>query len=204
MLEKTRFLKLRLLFVQLTTFKYERDDGVRTQPRHRELRTTKELDMHTRTIKTAAMALAASGLALTAPASAAPAAHAAAWQNSAQWSDVSAEHGRKHKRYERQRAYSYGATPYYNNGYRTNAYPQQAYYGEPVYANTRVWQGDNGQYYCRKSNGTTGLLIGAAGGALLGREIAGRFGDRTLGAILGAAGGALLGRSIDKSSTRCR
>ncbi|NCT11144.1 MAG: glycine zipper 2TM domain-containing protein, partial [Rhodobacterales bacterium] len=40
-------------------------------------------------------------------------------------------------------------------------------------------------------------------GALIGNEVAGR-GDRTLGAILGAAGGALLGREIDRSSTRCR
>ncbi|MFN5819593.1 MAG: glycine zipper 2TM domain-containing protein, partial [Novosphingobium sp.] len=35
-------------------------------------------------------------------------------------------------------------------------------------------------------------------GALIGREVAGRRGDRTVGAILGAAGGALLGRAIDK------
>ena len=67
----------------------------------------------------------------------------------------------------------------------------------------RYWRGDDGRYYCRRSNGTTGLLIGGAAGALLGREIAGR-GDRTLGAILGAAGGALLGREIDRGGSRCR
>ena len=90
-----------------------------------------------------------------------------------------------------------------------NRYPQsqygQGYYGEPVYANTRVWRGDDGRYYCKKKNGTTGLIIGGAAGALLGRSIAGR-GDNTLGTILGAAGGALLGREIARSSSsrRCR
>lgn len=108
------------------------------------------------------------------------------------------EHGKKQKRHDRRYDSRYGGQ--YNNGYGY----QQSYYGEPVYANTRVWQGDDGRYYCKRSNGTTGLLIGAAGGALLGREVAGRYGDRTLGAILGAAGGALLGRSIDRSSSRCQ
>jgi hypothetical protein len=74
---------------------------------------------------------------------------------------------------------------------------------EYIRSDTRMWRGDDGRYYCRRSNGTTGLIIGAAGGALLGREIAGR-GDRTLGAILGAAGGGLLGREIDRSNYRCR
>ena len=73
-----------------------------------------------------------------------------------------------------------------------------------VYRDTRVWRGDDGRYYCRKQDGTTGLLVGAAVGGLLGREVAGRGGDRTLGAILGAAGGALLGRSIDRRDTHCR
>ena len=71
------------------------------------------------------------------------------------------------------------------------------------YRGQQAWRGDDGRYYCRKSDGTTGLLIGGAAGALLGREVAGRNGDRTLGAILGAAGGALLGKSID-SGTKCR
>ncbi len=152
--------------------------------------------MMTKMFKSAALALAVPGLAMAVPAAAAPAAHSAAWTNSAVWADARAEHGPKHRRhYER-----YNDGRYSNNGYGY----QQSSYGEPVYANTRVWQGDDGRYYCRRSNGTTGLVIGAAGGALLGREIAGRYGDRTLGAILGAAGGALLGRSIDRSRTRCR
>lgn len=77
------------------------------------------------------------------------------------------------------------------------------YYGERVRRDTRVWRGRDGRYYCRKENGTTGLLIGAGVGALAGNELAGR-GDKTLGAILGAAGGAILGRAIDRSNSRCR
>jgi hypothetical protein len=67
------------------------------------------------------------------------------------------------------------------------------------------WRGRDGRYYCRRDNGTTGLLIGGAVGGLIGNGVAGR-GDRTLGTILGVAGGALLGREIDRggSSRRCR
>lgn len=74
-------------------------------------------------------------------------------------------------------------------------------YGERLRGDSRVWRGNDGRYYCQRSNGTTGLLIGAAGGALIGRELTR---DRTLGAIVGAAGGALLGRQIDRGNARCR
>jgi len=67
----------------------------------------------------------------------------------------------------------------------------------------RYWQGDDGRYYCRRGNGTTGLLVGAALGALLGRAIDTR-GERATGTILGAAGGALIGREIARGPTRCR
>lgn len=77
------------------------------------------------------------------------------------------------------------------------------YYGEPVYRNTRVWRGNDGRYYCRRSNGTTGLIIGAAGGALVGRAVD-THGDRATGTIVGAALGALLGREVDRDNYRCR
>ncbi len=89
----------------------------------------------------------------------------------------------------------------YSDDYRYR--DARSYRGDRVSRNTRVWQGNDGRYYCRKDNGTTGLLIGGAVGGLAGHEIAGR-GDKTLGAILGAAGGALLGRAIDKGNSRCR
>ena len=65
------------------------------------------------------------------------------------------------------------------------------------------WQGRDGRYYCKRGDGTVGLLAGAALGALLGRAIDTR-GDRATGTILGAAAGALLGRELTRGRTRCR
>ena len=59
----------------------------------------------------------------------------------------------------------------YGGAYNGNYGRYDGRYGEPVYASTRVWRGDNGNYYCRRKDGTTGLLVGGAVGALLGREI---------------------------------
>ncbi len=69
-----------------------------------------------------------------------------------------------------------------------------------------TWRGNDGRYRCRKPNGTTGLIVGGAAGAVLGHQIAGR-GDRTLGAIIGGAAGALIGREVERglrSGRRCR
>ena len=66
----------------------------------------------------------------------------------------------------------------------------------------REWRGRDGRTYCRKSDGTVGLVIGAAGGALVGRAID-THGERATGTILGAAAGALLGNEI-ASKRRCR
>lgn len=69
--------------------------------------------------------------------------------------------------------------------------------------NDRVYRGNDGRYYCRRNDGTTGLIIGAIAGGILGNIIA--PGDsRTLGTALGAGGGALIGRSIGRNDTRCR
>ena len=68
----------------------------------------------------------------------------------------------------------------------------------------RYWRGNDGRTYCKRPNGTTGLLIGGVAGALVGRAIDTR-GDRTLGTLLGGAGGALAGREIERSGDRrCR
>jgi len=68
-----------------------------------------------------------------------------------------------------------------------------------------TWRGRDGRTYCRRSNGTTGLIVGGAAGALAGRAIDTR-GERTTGTVLGAAVGALLGREVQRgrSSRRCR
>jgi len=117
----------------------------------------------------------------------------AAMQNVADSFTESAwEHGREYKNKHRDRRGSYGR----------NNYSRDSYRGDRVSRNTRVWR-QNGRYHCKKENGTTGLLIGGAVGALAGHEIAGS-GNRTLGALLGAAGGGLLGRAVDLSDARCR
>ncbi|WEJ97920.1 MAG: glycine zipper 2TM domain-containing protein [Candidatus Sphingomonas phytovorans] len=69
----------------------------------------------------------------------------------------------------------------------------------------KEWRGRDGRTYCRKSDGTTGLLVGAVGGALLGRTID-THGDRTVGTLGGAVLGGLAGREIDRggSKRRCR
>lgn len=71
----------------------------------------------------------------------------------------------------------------------------------------KEWRGRDGRTYCRKSNGSTGLIVGAVGGALVGRTID-TSGDRTLGTLGGAVLGGLAGREIDRSSSnnkrRCR
>ncbi|MCW3798143.1 hypothetical protein OMW55_10040 [Sphingomonas sp. BN140010] len=58
--------------------------------------------------------------------------------------------------------------------------------------------------YCRRSPGTTGLLVGGVGGALLGRKL---IGHGLLGTAGGVVGGALAGRAIDRTISaqhRCR
>jgi len=71
------------------------------------------------------------------------------------------------------------------------------------YYNGKVWRDSQGRLRCKRPNGTTGLIVGAAGGALVGRAID-THGSRATGTILGAAGGALLGREIERSRSRCR
>ena len=50
------------------------------------------------------------------------------------------------------------------------------------------------RYRCKKSSGTTGLIAGGAGGALIGSAL----GGGTVGTLAGGVGGALLGRHLDK------
>jgi opacity protein-like surface antigen len=99
-------------------------------------------------------------------------------------------------RYDRYRGDHYGGRHWDSNDRR--------YYRERrLGRNDRIWRGRDGRYHCRRNDGTTGLIVGAALGGVLGNSIAGR-GDRTLGTILGVAGGGLLGREIDRGNVRCR
>ncbi|WP_200940833.1 glycine zipper 2TM domain-containing protein [Sphingomonas sp. Leaf339] len=60
--------------------------------------------------------------------------------------------------------------------------------------------GDRGYDRPQRCNkGTTGALVGAIAGGLLGRTIDSR-GDRALGTILGGGAGALAGHAVEKSN----
>lgn len=69
----------------------------------------------------------------------------------------------------------------------------------------RVYAGDDGRYYCKRNDGTTGLVVGAVGGAILGNVIDGGH-SRGVGTILGAVVGGAAGRAVDQNNQeiRCR
>lgn len=98
--------------------------------------------------------------------------------------------------------------PRYNGYYADNYYRNDRRYRERrLNSDDRVYRGRNGQYYCRRSDGTTGLIVGGVAGGILGNIIA--PGDsKTLGTVLGAIGGAAAGAAIDSGSNsndvRCR
>lgn len=95
---------------------------------------------------------------------------------------------------------------------------QGGYYADQYYRNDsryrerqlsdsdRVYRGRDGKYYCRRSDGTTGLIVGGIAGGALGNAIA--PGDsKTLGTVLGAIGGAVAGRALERGGNkdvRCR
>ncbi len=88
-------------------------------------------------------------------------------------------------------------------------YPDQYYVDNPRYRehrlgrNDRVYAGRDGRYYCRRSDGTTGLIVGGiAGGPLGGALVGGR--SAPLGVLFGAIAGAAAGGAIDQNNVRCR
>ena len=102
-------------------------------------------------------------------------------------------------------AYDYDKPDPHYGGY----YPEHYYRTGPRWQeyrlsdNDRLYRGRDGRYYCRRSDGTTGLIVGGIAGGVLGNIIAeGR--SETLGTVLGAAAGAAIGASIDRNNVVCR
>ena len=126
--------------------------------------------------------------------------------------DRQKHHKKHHDRYERRGDWREGRRYDYNRPDRRygHYYDAGRYYRDGRYyperrltRYDRVYRGNDGRYYCRRSDGTTGLIIGAVAGGLLGNALDnGR--SSTLGTLLGAGGGALIGRSLDRGEVKCR
>jgi Ni/Co efflux regulator RcnB len=103
------------------------------------------------------------------------------------------------------RRYDYNRFEPGQRGYDASRYyrDDRSYRARRLGRNDRIYRGADDRYYCRRSDGTTGLIIGGITGGVLGNVIA--PGDsRTLGTLLGAGAGALVGRSIDRNNVTCR
>lgn len=89
----------------------------------------------------------------------------------------------------------YYADQYYRDGPR--------YRERRLAQNDRIYAGRDGRYYCRRNDGSTGLIVGGIAGGALGAAIA-PGGSGLLGALIGGVGGAAAGQAIDKDNVRCR
>ncbi len=112
--------------------------------------------------------------------------------------------------YNRYGQYDYNRPdPRYGGYYADNYYRNDSRYRERTLSDSdRVYRGRDGRLYCRRSDGSTGLLV--VGGAVVG-GVAGNIiapGDsRTLGTIIGAIAGGALGAAAAgnaNDSARCR
>lgn len=103
------------------------------------------------------------------------------------------------------RGYDWNRPDPANNAYFANRYYRTGgnYRPMPVDRQTRVYRGYDDQYYCRRPDGTTGLIVGAALGGLLGNQID-VGGSSLLRTVVGGAAGGLLGREIDRGRVSCR
>ncbi|MEJ7932948.1 glycine zipper 2TM domain-containing protein [Sphingobium sp. AN558] len=93
--------------------------------------------------------------------------------------------------------------PRYGRYYRPDRYYRSGYAPIRVDRSTRIYRGYDDRYYCRRSDGTTGLIVGAALGGLLGSQLD-RGRSNTAGILIGGGAGALLGREVDRGSLNCR
>jgi hypothetical protein len=108
--------------------------------------------------------------------------------------------------YERYGNYDYDRPDPRQNGYYADQYYRndRRYRERQLRDDDRVYRGRDGRYYCRRSDGTTGLIVGGVVGGVLGNIIAPGE-SRTLGTVIGAIGGAAVGAAVDGNrNVRCR
>jgi len=94
--------------------------------------------------------------------------------------------------------------------YRTDYDARLHYRDGPQYQERRlssqdeVYRGGDGRYYCKRNDGTTGLIIGGVAGGVAGNVIDGGS-NRVAGTLIGGALGALAGKAIEQNGdVRCR
>ena len=80
-------------------------------------------------------------------------------------------------------------------------YRDEPGYDRPLTREDQVYRGSDGRYYCKRNNGTTGLVAGGLAGGTLGAILGG---GGLIGILIGGAAGSLLGKSVDKGEVRCR
>ena len=140
------------------------------------------------------------------------------------WQEAQRRFDNERAIYERERARYEDARRYGRGGYGRGGYDDRYswrggsadwdayryYRDDPRYeeraltAQDEVYRGSDGRYYCRRSDGTTGLVVGAGVGALVGRGIDGGR-NRAGGTIVGGVLGALIGREVERNAdVRCR
>lgn len=155
-----------------------------------------------------------------------PQAMAQSYAEQQRWDAAQQRYQAETDRYQQERDAYYAARDRGRGGYRDGRSPQQGGYDDGRYAtnydasrdyrddpryqerrlgaNDQVYRGSDGRYYCRRTDGTTGLIVGAAAGGILGNVLDGGR-HRTGGTLLGGALGALLGRSVEQNNDiRCR
>lgn len=134
---------------------------------------------------------------------------AQSYEDQKRWDDAQARYQREVDLYQQERDRYYAARDRDRDGgdrFGTSYDASKDYRGGQQYGeralgpDDQVYRGSDGRYYCRRSDGTTGLIVGAAAGGLLGNVIDGGR-HRTGGTLIGGALGALLGRSIDQNGT---
>lgn len=102
--------------------------------------------------------------------------------------------GRGHAKHEAREAY-WDASKHYRHD-------ERRYRARRLGRNDRIYRGSDDRYYCKRDDGTTGLIVGGVTGGVLGNVIA-PGGSKTIGTIIGAGAGALIGRAIDDGDIVC-
>lgn len=129
------------------------------------------------------------------------------------WDDDDRRHG--NKKYKNGRGWGPGGRPANDWRYSRDGWNRPGWHAEQFYvndgrysqrylgANDQIWRGYDNRYYCRRSDGTTGLIIGGLAGGTLGNVVA-PGGSKLLGSIIGGTLGAVVGNSIDRRRVVCR